>query len=418
MKSKAPRGTRDILPGEAYKWHFLEGIFRDLCRVYNYAEIRTPVFEETEIFVRTVGEDSDVVNKEMYTFNDRGGRYLALRPEGTAGVARAYIENGFYNQPQPVKLYYYGPMFRYDRPQAGRQRQFYQMGIEIFGSSAPLADVEVIKFTADFFRKAGFNNLNLHLNSVGCRVCRPSYHESLRAFVKPKLSFFCRDCQRRAESNPMRLLDCKEEKCRELMEDPPRMEDFLCSSCRDHFEEVKKLLSSLNVPFELDPRLVRGLDYYTSTAFEFISPALGGHSSLGGGGRYDNLVEACGGPPTPGVGMAVGVERILLAMEKEGILLGEAALEGVFIAVEDPELFPEGLNFLYFLREAGLRAETDYMNRSLKAKMRFAHRQGFRYVVILGEEAKKERKFVLRDMEKKQQQELSFEELVARLTCK
>jgi histidyl-tRNA synthetase len=409
MSNKAPRGTRDILPQEASRWHFLEERFKKLCYIYDFAEIRTPLFEETELFVRSVGEESDVVKKEMYTFKDRGGRELALRPEGTAGVARAYLEHGMHNIPQPVKLFYYGPMFRYDRPQAGRQRQFYQMGIEVFGTKEPSADVEVIKFTAEFFLSIGFKNLKLHLNSVGCLQCRPFYQDDLKKFARGKLSLLCPDCQKRALLNPLRLLDCKAESCRELMKDSPQIEDYLCKSCHGHFNEVLDLLKALNVPYYVDSRLVRGLDYYTNTAFEFISEDIGAQGSLGGGGRYDNLVESCGGPAVPGVGMAVGVERIVLAMEKEKLWPEKNEPEGVFLAIDGPELREEGLVMLYSMREKGLRAETDYLNRSLKAQMKFAHRNRFRYVIIFGKEEKLKNEVKLRDMLKGEQLELSYE---------
>jgi len=409
MSGKAPRGTRDILPKEAVGWHYLEEKFKQMCYIYNFQEIRTPIFEEKELFVRGVGEESDVVKKEMYTFKDRGERELALRPEGTAGVARAYIEHGLYNIPQPVKLFYYGPMFRYDRPQEGRQRQFYQMGIEIFGAGEPYVDVEVIKFTADFFSALGFKKLKLHINSVGCPQCRPRYEEKLKEFARDNLERLCKDCRNRTILNPLRLLDCKEESCRALMEGAPRLESYLCDSCSTHFNEVLKSLQRLNVSYIVDHHLVRGLDYYTKTAFEFISEEIGAQSSLGGGGRYDNLVKIFGGPPVPGVGMAVGVERILLALEREKLWPAEDKLEGVFVAIDGAEQREEGLTMLYLLREKGLKADTDYLNRSLKAQMKFAHRNRFRYVIIFGKEEKLKNEVKLRDMLKGEQLELSYE---------
>lgn len=410
VSSKAPRGTRDILPEEVSRWHYLEEKFKKMCYLYNFHEIRTPLFEEMELFVRGVGEESDVVKKEMYTFKDRGGRELALRPEGTAGVTRAYIEHGLHNIPQPVKLFYYGPMFRYDRPQEGRQRQFYQMGIEVYGTKEPYADVEVIKFTAEFFFDIGFKNLKLHINSVGCPECRPRYQEKLKEFARDKLSQLCADCRNRALFNPLRLLDCKEANCKALMEDSPKIENYLCNTCYSHFSEVLKLLQALNVSYQVDHRLVRGLDYYTNTAFEFISEEIGAQNSLGGGGRYDNLVKICGGPAVPGVGMAVGVERILLALERKKLWPQEDKPEGVFMAIDGSEQREEGLAMLYLLREKGLKADTDYLNRSLKAQMKFAHRNRFRYVIIFGKEEKLKNEVKLRDMLKGEQQELSFAE--------
>lgn len=409
---KAPRGTRDILLQEAVKWQLLEKIFREMCFIYNFAEIRTPIFEEAELFTRSAGEESDIVKKEMYIFKDRGARELALRPEGTAGVTRAYLEHGLHQRAQPVKLFYFGPMFRYDRPQAGRQRQFYQMGIEIFGSGDPAADVEVIKFTADFFSKLGFHDLSLQINSVGCPQCRPSFQDHLKNFAQDKIPLLCRDCQQRALVNPLRLLDCKNESCRGALQDSPQINTFLCPACREHFATVLKLLPVLGISFRVDPYLVRGLDYYTSTAFEFVSDSLGTQNSLGGGGRYDHLVESCGGPSVPGVGMAVGVERIILAMEKENLWPEENAPAGVFLAIDGSDFREEGLALLYQLRAQGLKAETDYLNRSLKAQMKYAHRHDFRYVVILGKEEKLSKKVKLRDLQKAEQLEISPGELI------
>lgn len=408
---KAPRGTRDILLQEAAKWYFLEKMLREMCFVYNFAEIHTPIFEDAELFTRSVGEESDVVKKEMYIFKDRGNREMALRPEGTAGVTRAYLEHGLHHRAQPVKFFYFGPMFRYDRPQAGRQRQFFQMGIEIFGSSDPAADVEIIKFTADFFHRLGFVDLSLHINSVGCPQCRPAFQDRLRNFARDKASLLCRDCQQRALVNPLRLLDCKNEKCRAALKDAPQLDTYLCSGCRENFDAVLQYLQVLDVSFKVDPFLVRGLDYYTNTVFEFVSASLGTQSSLGGGGRYDRLVESCGGPPVPAVGMAVGVERIVLAMEKENLWPEESSLSGIFLAVAGPAYREEGLALLYQLRARGLKAEIDYLGRSLKAQMKYAHRHDFRYVVIWGEEERLSNKVKLRDLLAGEQQEVPLQEL-------
>ncbi len=413
MKHQAPRGTRDVLPADMPGWHYLEDIFESCCRAYGYEEIRTPIFEEVEVFTRSVGEDSDVVKKEMYSFTDRGGRHLALRPECTAGVARAYIEHGFHNLPQPVKLYYRGPMFRYDRPQAGRQRQFYQLGIELFGTTDPAADVEVIKFSAAFFEQVGFPRLELLLNSVGCSACRAPYQERLQKILAPRRAELCADCQKRLQTNPLRLLDCKISACRSALEGLPRLDDNLCEPCALHFAAVKSKLDLLGLAYTLDPLLVRGLDYYTHTAFEFVSKSLGTQNSLGGGGRYDDLIEVFGGPPTPGVGMAVGVERILLAMNKEGISWPAAALDGVYIAAETADLQEVGLQFLYRLRAAGLRAETDYMNRSLKARLKNAHRGKFRYTLILDGDTAAKGTWKIRDMALGEQRECSSAEEAA-----
>ncbi|MGI5875248.1 MAG: histidine--tRNA ligase [Dethiobacteria bacterium] len=412
MGYKAPRGTRDVMFEEAARWRYLVEEFRKLCQLYGFEEIITPIFEESQLFIRSVGEESDVVKKEMYLFHDRSKRKreLALRPEGTAAVARAYIEHGLYNAVQPVKLFYFGPMFRYDRPQAGRQRQFFQFGLECFGSQDPATDVEIIKLTADFFSRLGLKGVKLHLNSVGCRNCRPSYQKVLNDFAAAKSALLCPDCRRRVITNPLRLLDCKENSCRAIMKEAPQMHTCLCSSCYEQLQEVQELLESLNIPYFFDPYLVRGLDYYTNTAFEFISDYLGAQGSLGGGGRYDNLVEICGGPPTPGVGMAAGIERILLAMEQEGIKPKKEAVIGTFLAIEAPELKKDAFRLLYLLRDKGIKADIDYQNRSLKAQMKYAGRKKFRYVIILEKENKN--KVLLRDMESGEQQELSETDLI------
>ena len=295
---KAPRGTRDILLQEAVKWQFLEKKFREMCFNYNFAEIRTPIFEEAELFARSAGEESDIVKKEMYVFKDRGERELALRPEGTAGVTRAYLEHGLNHRAQPMKFFYFGPMFRYDRPQAGRQRQFYQMGIEIFGTGDPAADVEVIKFTSDFFSKLGFNDLSLHINSVGCPQCRPSFQDHLRNFAREKITLLCRDCQQRALVNPLRLLDCKTGSCREAMKDAPQIDTYLCPSCRESFDTVLKLLHALGISFKVDPYLT-GTRLLYKNGFWFVSDALGTQSSLVAEGATITLSKVVEGPLSP-----------------------------------------------------------------------------------------------------------------------
>ncbi|HPZ65730.1 MAG TPA: histidine--tRNA ligase, partial [Bacillota bacterium] len=331
MAFKAPRGTRDILPDEASRWEFLENSFRERCRLYGFQEIRTPIFEHTELFVRSVGESSDIVSKEMYTFHDRSGRSLTLRPEGTAAVVRAYLENGLHEKPHPVKLYYFGPMFRYDRPQAGRYRQFHQFGLELFGSPQPSADVEIMALSYDMLRSLPLPEFRLELNSVGCRECRPGYRERLREYLRFREEELCPDCSRRYRENPLRVLDCKKPECKDLSAGAPLLTQSLCPQCAGHLARVRELLERLELPYVLNPRLVRGLDYYTRTAFEFVAPELGAQASLGGGGRYDALVEECGGPPTPGVGVAFGLERIILLADWKERL--EAGPVPVFLAV-------------------------------------------------------------------------------------
>lgn len=413
MKYKAPRGTRDILPDEAKKWQYLEQRFRDFCNLYGFGEIRTPIFEQTELFTRSVGEDSDIVSKEMYSFKDRSGRDLTLRPELTAAVARAYLEHNLKEIPQPVKLYYIGPMFRYDRPQAGRYRQFHQFGLEIFGAASAAADTEIIAFCYNFFNSLHIENQSIELNSVGCPVCRPQFRDALMPYLENIEGDLCADCIKRYKSNPMRVLDCKSENCQAGVTGAPRMVDHLCPDCDNHFADVKMFLTTLNIPFNLNSRLVRGLDYYTRTAFEIVAGGSGAQASLCGGGRYDHLVEHCGGPHTPGVGVAFGVERILLAMDW-GKQLPEAAAK-VYIAAAGDGLEGESLLLASELRIHSIAAETEMMGRSLKAQMKYAGRQGYRNVVIIGADEIARGKVALRDMDSGEQKELPREALFAML---
>jgi len=317
MLYRRPRGVNDILPDEVGRWQQAEATFRELCRLYRYEEIRTPMFEATDLFVRAVGEDTDIVGKEMYTFEDRSGRSLTLRAEGTAPVIRAYLENKLQGQDHErlVKLYYIAPVFRYDRPQAGRYRQHHQCGAEAINSAAPEVDAEIIQLSMHFFRELGINEVTLLLNSVGCPVCRPAYIKALKNYAAPNLEHLCSDCQRRYETNPLRLLDCKNEQCQQIMENAPVLGDMLCPDCAEHFARLQQTLNVLDVSYTLDPTIVRGLDYYTKTAFEFVAPGLGAKDSIGGGGRYDELIEQCGGPSTPAVGVGIGLERVLIAQE-------------------------------------------------------------------------------------------------------
>ncbi|MQL52165.1 histidine--tRNA ligase [Desulfofundulus thermobenzoicus] len=384
MLTTRPRGTTDILPGQTEKWQYLEDTIRRLCRQYGYGEIRTPIFEHTELFVRGVGETTDIVEKEMYTFVDRGERSITLRPEGTAPAVRAYLENRLFAGPQPVKLYYIGPMFRYDRPQAGRYRQFHQFGVEVFGSHDPAVDAEVCAMAMDLYARLGLSGLKLHINSVGCPRCRPVLREKLREFFLPRLDGLCASCRERLERNPLRILDCKVDTCRQAAVDAPAALDYLCPDCKEHFQAVLKHLDALGVAYQVDRFLVRGLDYYTHTAFEIMAPDIGAQSSVGGGGRYNGLIAACGGPDTPGIGYALGLERILLAMERQGVVFpGEKRLD-VFLATADDAAREKALPLLQSLRREGLAADRDYLGRSLKAQMKYAGKLGVELVAILG----------------------------------
>lgn len=406
----APRGTTDILPAEARRWAGLESAMREVFARYGYGEIRTPIFEHTELFARGIGEDTDVVEKEMYSFEDRGERSLTLRPEGTAGAVRAYLERRLDTEPQPVKLWYAGPMFRYERPQAGRARQFHQLGAECIGTEDPAADVEVIAMVAALFRRLGLTKYELHLNSIGCPECRPAYVRKLRAALEPVRGSLCKSCQDRFERNTLRVLDCKRESCRELTKNAPVILDSLCRDCDGHFAQVRRYLDELAIPYVINTRLVRGLDYYTRTVFEFLSPHLGAQDALGGGGRYDGLVETLGGPPTPAVGFAAGMERILLAAE--GTLRGEAAALDAYVATLGDAGRRVGVVLAERLRRAGLRAELDYMGRSLKAQMRQANRLGAKTVLIIGDDEAKAGTVQLRDMESGDERTVGVDEAV------
>ncbi|MFA4885115.1 MAG: histidine--tRNA ligase [Desulfotomaculaceae bacterium] len=416
MLTTRPRGTNDILPGEVEKWRWVENHFRRVCVEYCYNEIRTPVFEHTELFQRGVGDTTDIVAKEMYTFVDRGGRSITLRPENTAPAVRAYLENKLYTVPQPVKLFYIGPMFRYDRPQAGRFRQFHQVGAEVFGSDDPYVDAEIVAMAMNFYKDLGLASLELHINSVGCPDCRPVLRRELKNYLKPLIGDLCRDCQERFEKNPLRILDCKVERCSEAGGNAPTTIECLCENCSHHFAQFKKGLDLLNLSYIVDRRLVRGLDYYTHTAFEIMAPDIGAQSSIGGGGRYNGLIETCGGSSIPGVGFALGTERIILAMERQGIKIPGASSPDVFVVTAGKGADAQAFNLLFSLRSAGFSADKDYMNRSMKAQMKYAGKTGARFVVILGEEELASGIAQVRDMGACKQETKKLDEVVKYLT--
>ena len=415
MLINGPRGTKDILPDTVAQWTHVEKVIRELCARYGYHEIRTPIFEHTELFLRGIGETTDVVEKEMYTFTDRGERSLTLRPENTASVVRSYLQNKLYAADALVKLFYIGSMFRYDRPQAGRYREFHQFGVEALGEASPAVDAEIIVLAVEFLRALGLQELKLHLNSVGCPKCRPVYRERLQEFFRPHLEELCTDCRSRFERNPLRLLDCKNEHCHALAEDAPRITDCLCDECRTHFAEVKSYLTAAGVPFELDANLVRGLDYYTKTAFEVKYTPLGAQSAVAGGGRYDGLVEEVGGPPTPGIGFAVGLERVLLALEKQGLLPANQEAVDVFVVALGEEARIPAFKLLHELRVAKLSAAMDFAGRSMKAQMKQANKKNARFVAILGEDEVKEASALLKDMKTGEQKKLALKDFVPAL---
>ncbi len=384
MKFQKSPGTQDILPGAVEKWQFVEDTARQLCRRYNFREIRTPIFEATELFQRGVGETTDIVEKEMYTFTDRGERSITLRPEGTAGVVRSYVENKLYGEPDISKLYYIGPMFRYERAQAGRYRQFHQFGIEAIGSTEPSLDVEVIALGYSFYNEVGLKDVTVEINSVGTPSVRAAFREALLGFLEPKRSLLCKDCQSRMDRNPLRVLDCKVDQ--KHFEGAPSILDSLDEECRVHFDKVKQGLSDMGIPFTLNPRLVRGLDYYTHTAFEYKAQGIGAIDTIGGGGRYNGLVSDIGGPEQPGVGLGLGLERTILLLEHQQVEVpGKHGLDVYVVALGDAA-DREATRLVYELRSRGIRVERDYGGRKMKAQLKSADRLEARYTAILGDD--------------------------------
>ena len=420
MRYKRPPGTNDVTPQEAARWHEIEQVFADLCECHNFGELRTPIFEDTDLFIRSVGEGTDIVAKEMYTFQDRGGRSLTLRAEGTAPAVRAYLENHLMQQDpeRVIKLYYVAPIFRYDRPQAGRYRQHTQFGLEIIGSPDPATDAEIIQIATEFYQAVGITNVALKLNSVGCPECAPAHIRALKEFAADKLDQMCEDCVRRYDENPLRMVDCKNERCRAVLREAPIMVELLCVECAQHFAEVRRYLGLMDIPYELDPHIVRGLDYYTRTAFEFVAADIGAQSSVGGGGRYDGLVEQMGGPPTPGVGIGIGVERVLLVREELDADDGEPPRHGCFIVTLGDAPWEDGLKLAAQLRAAGLRVDLDYRRRSMKAQLRHADKEHFAQAVIIGEDELATGLFTVKDLESGAQEEMPRDELPARLQAR
>ena len=415
MKIQVPKGTQDILPEEIEKWYYIEDVIRKILNKYGYCEIRTPIFEHTELFIRGIGENTDIVNKEMFTFPDRKGRSLTLRPEGTAPVIRAYLENRMERISKVVKLFYFGPMFRCEKPQAGRFRQFHQFGIELIGSQSPVADVEIIAAALEIYETLGLKGLQVSINSVGCKKCRKDYIGKLKSFLENKKEQLCFECNNRIEKNPLRVLDCKNVKCRETLQEAPKIIDNLCDECKDHFEKVKECLSDLKIKYTIDERLVRGLDYYTKTAFEIISGELGAQNAIAGGGRYDNLVEELGGKETPGVGFAAGIERMIISMEKQKVSWPKKQDLDVFVVKIGEKNNIMAFQLLQQIRKAGISADLDYAGKSLKSQMRTANKYHVKYTVILGEEELGRNMVTLRNMETKEQKEIKINNLIDEL---
>jgi len=415
MIIRIPKGTQDILPKDISKWYYVENKIREVLIKYGYQEIRTPIFEYTELFVRGVGDSSDIVTKEMFTFLDRKGRSLTLRPEGTAAVVRSYLENKMSRVYPVLKLFYLGPMFRCEKPQAGRFRQFHQFGIEVIGTKAPEVDAEVIIASIEVYKKLGLKNLKIMINSVGCKKCRAIYVQKLKESLKDKMDFLCSECKDRYNKNPLRILDCKKDSCQKVIKKMPTINEYLCQDCRQHFTEVKSYLDSLGIKYFIEPRLVRGLDYYTKTTFEIISGELGAQDAIGGGGRYDDLIEELGGDSTPAVGFAAGIERIIMVMNQQNIEWPKDKGLDIFIVKVKETNKDMAFKLLQKVRDAGLSADMDYSSKSLKSQMRLAHKIGAKYTLIVGEEELAKNMVTLRNMQTKEQKEVEMDNLIDEL---
>lgn len=415
MNFKVPRGTQDILPEQSWKWQKVEQILHDICNKYRYQEIRTPIFEQTELFQRAVGDTTDVVQKEMYTFVDRGNRSMTLRPEGTAPVVRSFVEQKMFGLPdQPVKLYYNGPMFRYERQQAGRYRQFVQFGVEAIGSDDPAIDAEVISLAMDVYKRVGLKDLRLVLNSLGDKSSRAAHREALIQHFAPRIDEFCSDCQTRFEKNPLRILDCKVDREHPLIESAPSLTDFLNDESKAYFEQVQNYLTAVGIEFVIDPNLVRGLDYYNHTAFEIMSTAngFGAITTLCGGGRYNGLTEEIGGPAAPGIGFALSIERLLLAMDAENIAFEKQSELDVYIVTLGDEAKTEGFKLLQSIRQAGIGAEMDYLQRKMKAQLKSADRLQAKWSIVLGETEVEQQVVQLKNMQDGSSQQVAFDAVV------
>lgn len=409
MLTKGPKGTNDILPADSWKWQYIEWEIRKICGEFCIHEIRTPVFEHTELFQRGVGDTTDVVEKEMYTFLDKGERSITLRPEGTASAARSFIEHGLFNDPQPTKLFYLISCYRYEKPQAGRYREFRQFGVEYFGSQEPSIDAELMGLPMLLYQRLGLKGLHLNINSIGCPTCRKTYNETLRAFLKPHYDELCETCKRRYEKNPMRIMDCKSPVCKEIVKDAPKLLDHICSECADHFQAVQQYLDAMGIAYEIDPYIVRGLDYYTKTVFEIVAENKNSNNTICGGGRYDGLVEELGGSHVPACGFALGMERLLLTLEEQGVELPQQGDVDIFVGNIGTDAAFAAQKLVSDLRAAGLRAEKDHLGRSVKTQMKYANKLGARYALILGDDEIKNGRVRLKNMDEGTETECALE---------
>lgn len=418
MLTEAPKGTKDIYGAYMDEWQRVEKIMRGICEDFSIGELRTPIFEHTELFLRGVGETTDIVQKEMYTFKDKGDRSVTLRPEGTAGAARSYIEHGIYNNPQPTRFFYIGPMFRYENTQKGRQRQFHQFGVEMLGSYSPALDAEVISVAAELLKRLGINDVMLKINSLGGPECRQKYNKALREYIGSNIDKMCDDCKSRFEKNPLRVLDCKEERCQHIIADAPVVLDYLGPECKEHFETVKAILDEMGIKYEVDDKIVRGLDYYTRTVFEFVSNGIGAQGTVCGGGRYDNLIAECGGQPTGAAGFAVGIERLLLVLEAQNGEFEKKNERDIYIGAIGQKGLVKGQGIAYRLRQAGVKAECDSVGRSVKAQMKYANKIGAAYSVIFGDNEIDNDLVKLKNMETGEEEEVKVSALFDIMTGK
>ena len=413
MLTTRPRGTNDFLPGESEKWQYIEQLCRQVCAEYGYKEIRLPIFEHTEVYLRSVGETSDIVEKEMYSFEDKGLTHVTLRPEGTAGTVRAFLENRLYADPQPTKLYYMGPMFRYDKPQAGRYRQFNQFGIEVFGADHATIDAEVITLAVEIFKRLGLTGLSVKINTVGCADCRPKHMEELKTYFRQHEDNLCETCRDRLERNPLRILDCKEDGCKAVAKGAPTTIEAACDNCSTHFNQLLSYLDAVGISYEIDTNLVRGLDYYVRTAFEVVINSVGSaQNALCGGGRYNGMVEQFGGDDMPGIGYAMGMERLLLTLKEQGIELPVGKHPDVYIAPLGDAAQKEAFVLTQALRSRNIYTEKDYLGKSLKAQMKAADRFQVKYCVIIGDSELEKGIAVVREMATGEQQEIALSQLV------
>lgn len=410
-----PKGTKDMLPEEAYKWHYVENTAREVASLYGFKEIRTPIFEHTELFLRGVGETTDIVTKEMYTFEDKGNRSITLKPEGTAGVVRSYIENALDQVVLPMKAYYISPIFRYERPQNGRLREHHQFGVEMFGAEGPEADGEIISIANTLLKKVGLTQIRLYINSIGCPECRKNYNKALMEYIGSNLDKMCNQCKERFNKNPLRILDCKEEGCKAITANAPKVTDYLCEDCKAHFEGVKKNLDARGIEYEVNPQIVRGLDYYTRTVFEFVSTDIGAQGTVCGGGRYNGLVSQLGGKDTPAVGFGCGLERLILVLENTNSLNAEKETSKIYIAPMRDNAKAKAIQIVDNLRSCGIKAETDLMNRSVKAQMKYANKIGVEYVVVLGDSELESGVVEIKDMANSSSDQIKIDEIIAYL---